>query len=90
MEEREINKSHSSFAEMIKNLELTRNEDNKTLQHVLEHPGGTADMRRSDSASSTKLGLIFSVLLTPIYMTDQQLIKHTSAINYLFFYNLIS
>ena len=90
MEGRETKQTHYSFAEMIKNLELTRNEDNKTLQHVLEHPGGTADMRRSDSASSTKLGLIFSVLLTPIYMTDQQLIKHTSAINHLFFYNLIS
>ena len=76
MEEREINKSHFSFAEMIKNLELTRNEDNKTLQHVLEHPGGTADMRRSDSASSTKLGLIFSVLLVSLAQTQTSIFFH--------------
>ena len=38
-----MNKTHYSFAEMIKNLELTRNEDNKTLQHVLEHTGATAE-----------------------------------------------
>ena len=39
-----MNKTHYSSAEMIKNLKRSCNEDNKTLQHVLEHTGATGGL----------------------------------------------